>query len=779
MIEDDALYRILADSLPQMVWVVSAGDRTTRYANRQYNDYYGPIGVTRDERIARNHPDDVETMERTWAEADREGRTFVVEGRLRRVDGQYLWHKVIATPLRRNGVIAGWLGTAFDINEIVIARQKLHETSDLLSLSQEAAGAGFFDINLLTGGSILSRESAVMHEFEGSGPIEIDIATWQKKVNPEDGRRAVELLTEACRNHQTYSAEFRVPLADGGIRWIHGTGRAHYDSGGKAVRMIGLNFDITERKLSEAKLIEATNAADAARREAEKASEAKSEFLASMSHEIRTPLNSIIGYTDLLLDGGDDEVRRRRWLELIQESGAALLTVVNDILDFSKIEAGQIVLDTHAFALNALLANVLSIVDGFATKSGLVIARAIPDDLPTYVMGDANRLRQVLLNLLNNAVKFTTKGSVTLAVAREDQRSGSCRLRFTVTDTGIGIPREHQDHLFERFSQGDGSIMRRFGGTGLGLAISKNLVQLMGGTIGVESTEGVGSSFWFTIDVAIADSDPESVETSIEPVRDGRPVCILLVDDVEINRDLARLVLEARGHQVETASDGFEAIRKVQDRAFDVVLMDIQMPGMDGITASHHIRALTTPCRRTPIIAMTANVLPRQIAMFKAAGIDDHVGKPFKRKELFDAIERWTRLRPQAPDCSTEPPRLAFDRHVLEEFRETVGVAIFDRLIDKFKAELDARIVDVAPTIDLDRLAMNAHALISASGSFGFTGFSRLCRDVEESCRHGGDVAWNLGRLGVARDSVLAELDTLAKDLPRDAVSVPARRAAL
>ncbi len=288
------------------------------------------------------------------------------------------------------------------------------------------------------------------------------------------------------------------------MRWINGVGRG---APGQARRMIGLNIDVTARKAAEAALLDAKAAADAACLQAERASAAKSEFLAAMSHEIRTPLNGVIGYADLLLDGTDLGPAARRNADRIRTAGAALLTVVNDVLDFSKVEAGQIEIVPRPFALEALIDNAVSIVRPSAERKGLALTVALGPGLPDWIEGDEDRLRQILLNLLNNAMKFTASGGIDLSVrVSPDAASatGGTRLRFAVRDTGIGIPTDKCDRLFRRFSQVDGSISREYGGTGLGLAISKSLVTLMGGTIGVASTVGHGSTFWFEADLPAA-----------------------------------------------------------------------------------------------------------------------------------------------------------------------------------------------------------------------------------------------------------------------------------
>ncbi|WP_018260524.1 ATP-binding protein [Methylobacterium sp. WSM2598] len=400
--------------------------------------------------------------------------------------------------------------------------------------------------------------------------------------------------------------------------------------------------DVTARKAVETALAEAHRLAQQARRAAEAASAAKTDFLATMSHEIRTPLTAVLGYADLLTARSDLETEQARLVGRIVTAGEALRTIVDDVLDFSRIEAGRVDLAPWPFSLADLIEEALALVRPEADRKGLPIAVAIEPGLPPRLVGDVDRLRQILLNLLNNAVKFTPAGSIGLAVARDPTGPAEGGgLLISVRDTGIGIPADKHARLFERFSQVDGSIQRQYGGTGLGLAISRRLVEAMHGRIGVESREGEGSTFWFRLALPAAepDADPRGGGPAERPrVGPGR---ILLADDVAINQEIVRRVLEARGHVVEAVDDGAAAIRAVQEGRYDLVLMDVQMPGTDGLTATRRIRQLPGDRGRVPILALTANVLPAQVAAFRAAGMDDHIGKPFRRDDFVATVERW------------------------------------------------------------------------------------------------------------------------------------------
>jgi PAS domain S-box-containing protein len=437
------------------------------------------------------------------------------------------------------------------------------------------------------------------------------------------------------RRDGALEGEAYMPNMKGGAFYLYGKAAVLYDPSGEVFGAIESIRDITDRKHAEEELQKAKDAA-------EKAAEAKAEFLANMSHEIRTPLNAVVGLTGLLLSA-DLTTEQRDYIETIKSSGNSLLAVINDILDFSKIEGGKMELETQPFDMQSCLKASLDLVAAKAAEKRIALSYRFEDNVPLTVMGDVTRLRQVLVNLSSNAVKFTDSGEVAVSVAAKKLDFGQYEIHFAVKDTGIGIPGDRLDRLFQSFSQIDSSTTRKYGGTGLGLAISKRLVELMGGKVWAESEPGKGSAFHFTIPVKPANI--ESIKSgaasgkrqALQRSNRPKPLRILLAEDNDVNQKVALQMLKRLGYHADVAANGLEVLKALESQPYDVILMDIQMPEMDGIDAAQRIR------ERWPngpkIVAMTALALEGDRERLIQAGMDDYISKPIQIEELRSALE--------------------------------------------------------------------------------------------------------------------------------------------
>ncbi|MFN4325665.1 MAG: PhnD/SsuA/transferrin family substrate-binding protein [Azonexus sp.] len=481
---------------------------------------------------------------------------------------------------------------------------------------------------------------------------------WAEGVHPDDYDRCLATYVRAFDARQPFSMEYRLRHRDGTFRWLLDRGLPRYDADGQFIGYIGSCLDISEEKAMQLALKElnasleervAARTAElaAARDAAEAGSRAKSAFLANMSHELRTPMNGVMGMIELAKRRMTDPTGLDQ-LDKAQRSATRLLSLINDILDLSKIEAERMALEDIPFDLQQSVEHVLSTLGPGAAEKGLRLERDIPTALlATPLSGDPLRLGQILLNLIGNAIKFTERGTVTLRLVAVAETPTQVQVRFEVSDTGIGISPEAQERLFSDFEQADNSMTRRYGGTGLGLAICKRLVHLMGGHIGVNSQPGQGSTLWFVLPLkkcqpaalpAAAASSPEiSAEERLRQAFAGRH--ILLAEDEPVNQEISRSLLEHAGLLVTVAADGAQAVAMARQAPYDLILMDMHMPLMDGLEATRAIRR-DSPNKTTPIIALTASAFDDDRTACLAAGMNGHIAKPVNPEMLFDTLRQ-------------------------------------------------------------------------------------------------------------------------------------------
>jgi CheY-like chemotaxis protein/HPt (histidine-containing phosphotransfer) domain-containing protein len=449
-----------------------------------------------------------------------------------------------------------------------------------------------------------------------------------------------------------------------------------------------------------------------------------------------------------------------QYLTKIQVSGNHLMRIINDVLDFSKIDSGKLALEYDVFEIERVVQRVTQLLDQKAAEKGLYLSATVDADVPRNLVGDAHRLEQVLINYLGNAVKFTSSGAVSLVVTSDHApgdgaETGACTLRFEVTDTGIGLTAEQQSKLFQSFEQADNSTTRQFGGTGLGLAISKQLAVLMGGEVGVSSTPGVGSTFWFTarVGIALLNDDVQAAHHLPQQADDDllRGARILVVDDNAFNLDVAMGILADKGAVVLVAGNGAEALDIVLSQRPDVVLMDIQMPVMDGLEATRRIRA-EPAVAETPVIAMTANAMPSDHEAYLQAGMDAVISKPFDPADLFAVLTKWLAREPDtklAPEPSSAKPVLTLadlPDWDIEVLKKTVGnnTATHARLLDKFclgaVEQVDALLAANAAG-DWHTVGQVAHKLKSSARAVGALKLGETCHEIEQAVRQADEAA--------------------------------------
>lgn len=567
------------------------------------------------------HPEDARLLEEHIQRALTEGAEYALEARIYRPNGE-MRHVAARGSCRRDshGAIKGLMGTFQDVTEHVVSERFLRTLTDNLP-----GMVGYWDKGLRC-----RFANAAYGDWFGRSPDAMLGMKLQDLLGPELFAKNQNHIEGALAgSRQTFARTLVKPSGEVGHTWADFI--PDIDASGQTLGFYVLVTDITALQQAQDRLA-ATNALLVEARDvAEAGARSKSAFLANMSHELRTPLTSVVGFSGLLSASQSLPEKERGYVDKIATSSVALLSVINDILDYSKLEANAVGLDPLAFDPEAMVRGAVDMVEADCLAKGLVLDLEIDPGIPAALMGDEGRLRQVTLNLLSNAVKFTGHGRVSL---RMSWKSG--RLNIAVSDTGIGIADDKIAALFERFTQADTSTTRLYGGTGLGLSISRRLIELMGGSIGVQSVPGSGSTFW--LDVPMQEASPEAVEGHAATMDVTTRARILLADDVAANRELVGAILAGCDVVLDVVENGAAAVEAARQGAYDLILMDVHMPVMDGLEATRTIRSMGGPLSNTPILALTANVQPDQVASCREAGMNGHVGKPIQVTDLIAAI---------------------------------------------------------------------------------------------------------------------------------------------
>ncbi len=821
------------------------------------------------------HPEDLEAdLGLLKATIAGKRQSYTMEKRYFNVSGETIWVKLNVSLVRDyKGEAVHFIAQMENVSESKKLTREMKEVSDRLELAVQAAGVGIWDLDIVSGQLIWDEQMFSLYGL-GREQFKGEFSDWQESVHPDDLQSALQAIEQAVERNQEINTNFRVVWPDGTVRHLRALAHVERDAAGKAVRLIGTNWD-------ESEFVGQRQALEEMAERAEEANRAKSQFLANMSHEIRTPINGVIGMTSLLLDSPGLSSEQVKQALVIQSSGEALLALVNDILDFSKIEAGKLELEIIDFDLRDTLDDLNGLFAFRASEKGLEFVCSSENQVPDRLTGDSARLRQILLNLVGNAIKFTAKGKVEVSVSVLSRDEENVELRFSIRDTGIGISEAKKETLFKEFTQADTSTTRLYGGTGLGLAICKQLVDLMGGKIGVNSRVGDGAEFWFTtrfpykeveykqeqrrhlggktallvvrsdsvrddLDSRIGDwnvetthcclgsecisllreqarsgrfydflfFDPANNDLTVEqlvaeierlegysdlkvlllgegstrlgdcglprlgrPYRrselynlmiggivrgkrrerafeetetkhfSGRDIRILVAEDNVVNQMVVRGILGKFGLHADTVGNGLEAIEALQRISYDLVLMDVQMPELDGLEATRRIRAGVAgeAPSKVPIIALTAHARMEDKQVCLEAGMNEYVSKPVVSEELFKMLDRFLFDKAKVEEGSGKGDTLSslavFDRFALvsgmmddeDLAREIAQLSLFD--LEKHRDNLES----VFRSGTVDDLLRSTHSIKGVSAHAACLRLNAFVARLEDNARRGND----------------------------------------
>jgi len=758
MVEKNQLVNIF-NQLPALVWYTDK-EMNNRYFNENWTRLTGKelksLSFKANSDIL--HPEEGERIEKEIKEAIAQKKPLSMEMRLLARDGNYRWFINVGQPYYElDGEFAGYIGILQDITVSKLASRKIIENQEKYkSLLMNMSGGYAYC-------KIIYDEKGIPEDFvftEINEAFEKMIGLSKKKIikrrYTELFEKDARLLFQHIRKHSgeitkgksIFINEYLLPASN---KWCS---VSIYCPSKDNLGII--LYDITQMKESELALKSAKEAA-------ETASKAKSEFLANMSHEIRTPINGVVGMIGLTLQT-DLTYEQRDNLITAKTCANTLLSIINDILDFSKLEAGKMSVDYENIDIKSLIEEIIKAHNPNVMKKGLELNYSFSSSIPRYIICDPKRLRQILHNLLSNAVKFTEKGEINVDIRKISQTEDKVELKFSVSDTGIGIAAEDYDKLFTSFGQIDSSYTREIGGTGLGLVISKQLVEMMSGKIWVESEKGKGSSFYFTLPVKIG-REIEIKNYELQPVsKTQNPLDILVVEDDLINQKVIMKMLQSNGHKVEVSADGIEALKIYKTGKYDVVLMDIQLPEIDGIETAKRIRQIDGPDNHTPIIALTAYALKGDRERFLAMGMDEYVPKPINMFELCAAIDKVTSKQRDKKENIPDRIKLTENGEIAFEYNgneyENQDINTFDMI-----AEIGGYIESLDAALEQnDYMAIEsiAHDIKITSKKYDITEIENTAFKIELAIRRGCFI-----EAALYIDNIKSQYKTLQKYLGR------------
>lgn len=652
-----ALLKSLIDSIPDLIFFK---DRNSVFlgCNKAFEEY---IGIPEEELVGRTDFHLVsEESARFFRDRDNAlfttERALLTEEVLRSHEGLARTFETLKTPyFGPDQELLGLIGISRDISERRQAEEQIRRMLDRLQIAARASKAGVWEIDLISGEVSWDDQ---MFALYGETPSELKdgVERWFRHMRPEDISHYRTVIEDAAHSRSgSFSLEYPITRSDDrSERLIQSQAIIGHDGDGRPVRIVGINRDVTEERNRERSLSHALAQEKELAGKARAGERAKSEFLAVMSHELRTPMNGILGFAELLVHSSSLPADCRNYAQTIMQSGEALLRILDDILDFSRLEAGRLQIETQSFSPHKMIGEIQTLLLRQAREKNLSFNTKVDEGIPPFLEGDAGRIRQILVNLIGNALKFTEHGSVNIDLSRGSPLSdGRCLYDFRVWDTGSGIPAEKLDSIFQPFTQADSSISRRHGGTGLGLTISRRLTELLGGTLSVHSSPGVGSEFLLSIPLAVPGhspdlhASPESFSLT-ESFASTHPLRILLVEDDKVNLKLIQTLIRRLGYEPLSAKNGREAVEIFEQEWPDCTLMDLQMPEMDGIEATGRIRSLEHDGNRDGhcfISALTANIFPADRQRCLSCGMNSYLNKPVKITALAEVLAQADRLR--------------------------------------------------------------------------------------------------------------------------------------